>query len=92
MYLKVIRKKNVSRLYLYESYYKDGKASQRCLESLGRLDELQKQFDDPVSHFKKIAEERTKEEKASRKISVSIDLTSTLDTNEDNLKDRKSVV
>lgn len=86
MYLKVIRKKNVSRLYLYESYYKDGKASQRCLESLGRLDELQKQFDDPVSHFKKIAEERTKEERASRKISVSIDLTSTLDTNEDNLK------
>jgi len=67
MYLKVITKKGVSRLYLYESYYKNGKANQRCVESLGRLDELQKQFVDPVSHFKKIAQERTDEKKNSRK-------------------------
>ena len=67
MYLKAITKKGVSRLYLYESYYKNDKANQRCIESLGRLDELQKQFVDPVSHFKKIAQERTDEKKNSRK-------------------------
>lgn len=86
MYLKVITKKGVSRLYLYESYYKNGKANQRCIESLGRLDELQKQFVDPVSHFKKIAQERTDEKKNSRKTTVSIDLSSAMDINEDNLK------
>lgn len=86
MYLKVITKKGVSRLYLYESYYKNGKANQRCIESLGRLDELQKQFVDPVSHFKKIAQERTDEKKNSRKTIVSIDLSSAMDINEDSLK------
>lgn len=86
MYLKVITKKGVSRLYLYESYYKNGKANQRCIESLGRLDELQKQFVDPVSHFKKIAQERTDGKKNSRKTTVSIDLSSAMDINEDNLK------
>lgn len=86
MYLKVITKKGFSRLYLYESYYKNGKANQRCIESLGRLDELQKQFVDPVSHFKKIAQERTDGKKNSRKTTVSIDLSSAMDINEDNLK------
>lgn len=86
MYLKVITKKGVSRLYLYESYYKNDKANQRCIESLGRLDELQKQFVDPVSHFKKIVQERTDEKENSRKTTVSIDLSSAMDINEDNLK------
>ena len=86
MYLKVITKKGVSRLYLYESYYKNGKPSQRCIESLGRLDELSKQFADPVSHFKKIAEERTAEKKSTRKTSVAIDLAASMGTDEDNLK------
>ena len=86
MYLKVITKKGISRLYLYESYYKNGKANQRCIESLGRLDELQKRFDDPVSHFKKVAEQKTAEQNTSRKTSVPIDLSSTMSTSEDNLK------
>ena len=86
MYLKIITKKGISRLYLYESYYKNGKPNQHCIESLGRLDALQKQFDDPVSHFKKVAEERTNAKKASRKTSVTIDLASAMDLGEDNSK------
>lgn len=86
MYLKVITKNGIARLYFYESYYKNGKANQRCIESLGRLDELEKQFADPVSHFKKVAEERTNEQRASRNASVTIDLAAAMDTKEDNLK------
>lgn len=86
MYLKIITKKGISRLYLYESYYKNGKSNQHCIESLGRLDELQKKYDDPVSHFKKIAEERTLEKRASRKTSVTIDLDAEMHIDEDNLK------
>lgn len=86
MFLKVITKKGVQRLYLYESYYKNGKPTQRCIESLGRLDELKNQFSDPVSHFKKIAEQRTQEKRASRTASVTIDLAASMDTDEHNLK------
>lgn len=86
MYLKIITKKGIPRLYLYESYYKNGKSNQHCIESLGRLDELQKKYDDPVSHFKKIAEGRTLEKKAARKTSVLIDLDTEMDIDEDNLK------
>lgn len=92
MFLKIITKKGISRLYLYESYYKNGKSNQRCIESLGRLDELQKHFPDPVSHFKKIAEDRTYEEKGSRKASIPIDLDSPLAIGEDNLKNVGYVV
>lgn len=86
MFLKIITKKGVPRLYLYESYCKNGKPTQRCIESLGRLDELKKKFDDPVAHFKRIAEQRTAQQKASRKTTVSIDLSSSMDLKEDNLK------
>ena len=47
------------------------------MENLSRLDELQIKYDDPVSHFKKIAEERTFEKKAAQKISVPIDILNT---------------
>ena len=56
------------------------------MENLSRLDELQIKYDDPVSHFKKIAEERTFEKKAAQKISVPIDMEAEMDINEDNLK------
>ena len=86
MYLKSITSKNVTRLYFYESYYQDGKVKQRLVESLGRLDDLKKAHNDPVAYFDNIAKERTAEKKKSKTMSLSIDLSSTLASNEDNLK------
>ena len=86
MFLRTITIKGVTRLYFYESYFENGKTKQRCLENLGRLDELQKQFDDPISHIKMIAEERTQDKKVSRIASVALALGSTMDTKENNLK------
>ena len=86
MYLKQITKKGVTRLYFYESYYKNKKTTSRSVEALGRLDELQKLYPDPVSHFKKIAEERNAEYKLKKNLSISIDMTAQLETGEDNLK------
>ena len=86
MFLRTITIKGVTRLYFYESYYENGKTKQKCIENLGRLDELQKQFDDPVSHFRRIAEEKNIEQKTSRKALIPIDLSSTMSTSEDNLK------
>lgn len=86
MFLRTITIKGVTRLYFYESYYENGKTKQKCVENIGRLDELQTRYDDPVSHFKRIAEERTFEKKATQKISVPIDMDAEMDINEDNLK------
>lgn len=92
MHVKQITSKGVCRLYFYETYYeKDpvtGKARtrSRMVESLGRLDELQKQYDDPVAHFKQVAIERTAAEKEAKKTSVEINLSETMDIDEANLK------
>lgn len=58
MFLKSITKNNVTRLYFYESYYKDKKSKQRMVRSLGRLDELKKIYSDPIAHFEKLAKKR----------------------------------
>lgn len=92
MFLRTITIKGVTRLYFYESYYENGKTKQKCIENLGRLDVLKNQFDDPVSHFKKVAEKRTHEKKASSTSSLTIDTASTMDTKEDNLKNAGYVV
>lgn len=92
MHLKQITNKGVCRLYLYETYYdKDpetgkGRTRSRMIESLGRLDELQKKYDDPVAHFKQVAAEKTLENKQNKTVSVAIDTTQKLTENEDNLK------
>ena len=86
MFLRCITIKGVTRLYFYESYFLGGKTKQKCVESLGRLDELQKQFPDPVAHFRKIAEERTIESKNSKTAVVPIDMEETLEIGDDDIK------
>ena len=86
MYLKSITIKGITRLYFYESFYENGKVKQRMVESLGRLDELQKLYDDPVSHFKKVGRLRTQEKKDSLTATVSIDLSAAMNDHEDDLK------
>ncbi len=86
MFLRTITIKGITRLYFYESYFENGKTKQKCLESLGRLDELQKKYGDPVSHFKRIAEERTLEKKTARKTSVSISLDDAMGIREYNIE------
>ena len=56
MFLRSITVKGVTRLYFYESYFDNGKTRQKCIENLGRLDELAKKFSDPISHFKQVAQ------------------------------------
>lgn len=86
MYLKQITINGITRLYFYESYYKDKKNSSRSVEALGRLDELQKLYPDPVSHFKKIAEERNADNKQNINLSITIDMSAQLEMGEDNSK------
>ncbi|XCP85907.1 hypothetical protein ABXS75_03645 [Roseburia hominis] len=54
------------RLSIVDSYYDKEKkyARQKTIESLGWLDELEKQYDDPIAHFTKRVEQLKAEKKA----------------------------
>ena len=63
MYLR----KSLSNGKFYLSFvqgYRDeaGKVKQKTIEKIGYLDDLKKQYDDPISHFKEIAKQRNAEE------------------------------
>ena len=67
MYLKKSTNKKTGRTQLSIAHgYWDkerGHSRTKIIENLGFLDELQEDFEDPISHFKKIVEERNAEEK-----------------------------
>ena len=91
MYLSIQKKNGVERLFLYESQRvpdpKTGKTktTTKMIEALGRLDELEKIYDDPISHFKEIARQRTEEKKKSKKVSIEIDTSEMMAIDEDNI-------
>jgi len=64
----------------------DGKPRSKTIMSLGYLDELEKEYDDPIAHFKELAQKMTEEEKAQKKLTLSINMEEKLDTNTDNRK------
>lgn len=86
MFLKKLTHNGVSRLYFYESYYEDGKAKQRSVEPLGRLDELEKLYDDPIAHFKEVARQRTLEENSEKTATVTLDMNQVMEPGCNDLK------
>ena len=64
MFLKKDKKPN-GRIYLsiVEGYRESttGKTKHRKIKSLGYVDDLEKEFDDPISHFTEIAKQMTLE-------------------------------
>lgn len=76
MNLKQSRRKD-GRVYLsIEKAYRDqkGKPRSKSILSLGWLDELQKQYDDPVAHFREVARQMTEEEQEQNKLTLSIEM------------------
>jgi transposase len=77
MNLNVSTRKN-GRVYLYiEKSYRDattGKSRHKLVESLGYLDQLEKEFPDPIVHFKEVARRMTEEENQNKRMSLLIDM------------------
>jgi len=75
--LKQSPRKN-GRVYLsIEKSFRDqatGKPKAKTIKSLGYLDVLQKEYDDPVAHFKEIARKMTEEENARKKITLTLNI------------------
>ncbi len=86
MYLRKIKLPQGTYMAIQESYY-DSASKQsrtRTVQSLGYLDALKKEYDDPVAYFTDKASEMTKEKKRNRSYIFTIDATAKMaaDTNE----------
>jgi len=85
MYLRKLKNKETGRIYLsivhgYRTV--DGKTRSKTIQSLGYLDELQKEYVDPIAHFEAVATEMNKKrQEESVPLTIDVDETMELDTN-----------
>jgi transposase len=69
--------KRGDRIYLaiQKSYRNtEGKPSKKTVKSFGYLDELEKQYSDPIAHFREVARQMTEDEKATRRVQFAVDM------------------
>ena len=81
MYLKKSYDKRKNRTYLSIIHgYRDknGKTKSKLIKSIGYLDELQKQYLDPIAHFTEVAKAMDNERKSKNKVPITIDMTTQL--------------
>ena len=78
------------RIYLsIEKGYRDkdtGKPRAKRIQSIGYLDVLEKEYADPIAHFKEVARKMTEEEITQKKLSVSVNMDEKLAPSTDNRK------
>ena len=85
--LDIREQKKGTYLVIQKKYWDKEKKQSRTKhqESLGYLHDLQKQYPDPVAHFKQIIKQMNAEEKGNKKITLEIDLNEKL-TNDSNAR------
>jgi len=77
MYLRQMTDKRRGRTYLSIAHnYKDqnGKPKVKTIKTLGRLDELAQQFDDPIAHFTAMAKAMETERQQSNTATITLDM------------------
>jgi transposase len=96
MFLKKATSTKTGRTYLSIVHgYWDPVSKQsrtQTIKKIGFLDELLKDYDDPIAHFTTIAAQMDKERKESSSVNITVDLTSQLDRNNTNRKNYGHVV
>ena len=70
----------------------DGKNKHKTVQRVGYLDELQKEYNDPIAHFTAIAEAMDSERRASENITVTLDMTESIDRSNANRKNYGHIV
>jgi len=91
MYLKKSTNKKTGRTHLsiVHGYWDSGNKQSRTktIKTLGYLDELKKEYDNPIDHFEKVVEQMNEDHKNNNSIEkISIDLNEKLDKNNTNRK------
>ena len=80
MYLNIMKNNKTGKTYLSICRgYRDenGKVKHSTIETLGLLENLQKEYEDPIDHFRKVVEEMNQQEKHNK-----MPITVTIDRNE----------
>lgn len=85
MYLRKTPSKKTGRVYLsiVQGYRdpKTKKVKQKLVKGLGYVDELEKEFEDPIAHFKEVAKQMTEEaKKSARPLTFKFLANETIDT------------
>jgi len=95
MYLKKATSKKTGRTHLSIAHgYRNsaGKSTSKTIKILGYLDELEKEYDDPIAHFTAVAAEMDKERLANKTISVTLEKDGQLERGAANRKNYGHVV
>jgi len=78
MYLKKTYRKDSGRTYMVIAQkYRNPKtnvSTDRTIKSLGWLDELENEYEDPVAHFREVARKMTEEDNAKKRITLKINM------------------
>lgn len=89
MYLKQsIQANNRVFLSIIKSYRDPitKKSKQKTVMSIGFLDELENQHDNPIKHFKQLAKQMTEEENKHKEIELTLDMSEKIDSNTNDIK------
>jgi transposase len=95
MYIKKSTSKTTGRTYLSiaHSYRnKKGLPTSKTIMKLGYLDELEKEYPDPMAHFREVAKQMTKECATQQNVTITIDSLSQLERGGANRKNYGHVV
>ena len=81
MFLKQSKSRNGRIiLSLTHGYWENGKVKHKNVETFGYLDDLEKLYVDPISHFKEIAKQKTAEFNINRSVQINISSSEKLDS------------
>lgn len=95
MFLKKNYYKSTGRTYLQIVHgYRDkqGKSKTKVIEALGYLDELEKEYNDPIAHFTKVAKEMNLDHLKNKQITITFDIDEQLERNVQNNKNYGHIV
>lgn len=95
MFLKKSKSKATNRTYLSIVHgYRDskGKSKQKTIQKIGYLDELKKEYPDPIKHFEQVAQQMTAQRLEDKYVTVTIDTDEQLDRDNINRKNYGHII
>jgi len=72
MYLKKSMSNGKPYLSFVQGYRQGGKVKQKTVEKLGYLEDLEKEYPDPIAHFRQVAKERSGSEASQKTLELNL--------------------
>jgi len=73
--LNVATRNGKTYLYIEKSYRNaEGKPRKKNIKAIGYVDDLTKQYPDPIAHFREVARQMTEEERADKRVNMQVNM------------------